>query len=156
MPRDERKHQKALMKKRSKQKAASLHKSHQPDFASLSASGIIRRARAFPFYECWISDNWQKEVEQSDQPVVVDFWAPWCGPCRTLGPTIDKIATQFDGKVKVGKLNVDDSPDVATKYGVNSIPRVFFFKGGDTPRKTIVGLVSENELVKTINGLLEA
>jgi hypothetical protein len=61
MPRDERKRQKALMKKRSKQKAASLHKSHQPDFASLSASGIIRRARAFPFYECWISDNWQKD-----------------------------------------------------------------------------------------------
>jgi thioredoxin 1 len=101
------------------------------------------------------SDNWQAEVEQSDQPVVVDFWAPWCGPCRQLGPTIDKIATQYDGKVKVGKLNVDDSPDVATKYGVTSIPRVFLFKGGDKPRKTIVGLVSETELVKTINGLLE-
>lgn len=101
------------------------------------------------------SDNWQKEVEQSDQPVVVDFWAPWCGPCRQLGPTIDKIASQYDGKVKVGKLNVDDSPDVATKYGVTSIPRVFLFKGGDKPVKTIVGLVSETELVKTINGLLE-
>ncbi len=100
------------------------------------------------------SGNWQKEVEQSDQPVVVDFWAPWCGPCRTLGPTIDKLAAQYNGKVKVGKLNVDDSPDVAAKYGVNSIPRVFFFKGGDKPQKTIVGLVSENELVKTIDGLL--
>ena len=76
------------------------------------------------------------------------------GPCRQLGPTIDKIAAQYNGKVKVGKLNVDDSPDVATKYGVNSIPRVFFFKGGDKPTKTIVGLVSENELVKTIDGLL--
>jgi thioredoxin 1 len=102
------------------------------------------------------SDNWQKEVEQSDQPVVVDFWAPWCGPCRQLGPTIDKIASQYEGKVKVGKLNVDDAPDVATKYGVTSIPRIFLFKGGDKPRKTIVGAVSENELVKTINGLLEA
>ena len=101
------------------------------------------------------SDNWQKEVEQSAQPVVVDFWAPWCGPCRQLGPTIDKIASQYDGKVKVGKLNVDDSPDVATKYGVTSIPRIFFFKGGDKPAKTIVGVVNENELVKTINGLLE-
>ncbi|HWY88158.1 MAG TPA: thioredoxin [Gemmataceae bacterium] len=102
------------------------------------------------------SDNWQKEVEQSDQPVVVDFWAPWCGPCRQLGPTIDKIASQYDGKVKVGKLNVDDSPDVATKYGVTSIPRIFVFKGGDKPRKTLVGLVSEKEIVKTIDGLLEA
>jgi thioredoxin 1 len=102
------------------------------------------------------SDNWQKEVEQSDQPVVVDFWAPWCGPCRQLGPTIDKIASQYDGKVKVGKLNVDDSPDVATKYGVTSIPRIFVFKGGDKPRKTLVGVVSEKELTKTIDGLLEA
>jgi thioredoxin 1 len=101
------------------------------------------------------SDNWEKEVEQSDQPVLVDFWAPWCGPCRQLGPTIDKIAAQYTGKVKVGKLNVDDSPDVATKYGVTSIPRVFFFKGGAQPKKTIVGPASENELVKAINGLLE-
>ena len=102
------------------------------------------------------SDNWQQEVEQSDKPVVVDFWAPWCGPCRQLGPTIDKIATQFVGKVKVGKLNVDDSPDVATKYGVTSIPRVFIFKGGDKPRKTVVGLTSENDLVKMINSVMEA
>jgi thioredoxin 1 len=102
------------------------------------------------------SDNWVKEVEQSDTPVLVDFWAAWCGPCRQLGPTIDKLATQYAGKVKVGKLNVDDAPDVAAKFGVNSIPRVFLFKGGDQPKKVIVGLASESELVKSINGVLES
>jgi thioredoxin 1 len=100
------------------------------------------------------TENWEKEVEQSDKPVLVDFWAPWCGPCRMLGPTIDKIADQFAGKVKVGKLNVDDAPDVATKFGVTSIPRVFIFKGSSKPQKTFVGVTSENELVKTINSLL--
>jgi thioredoxin 1 len=100
------------------------------------------------------SDNWEKEVEQSDQAVVVDFWAPWCGPCRQLTPIIDRVATQFVGKVKVGKLNVDDAPDVASKFGVTSIPRVFIFKGSDKPRKTIVGLTSENELVKAINAVV--
>jgi thioredoxin 1 len=101
------------------------------------------------------SENWDKEVAQSDVPVLVDFWAPWCGPCRALGPTIDKIASQFVGKVKVGKLNVDDSPDIATKYGVASIPRVFLFKGGDKPRGQKVGLASEKELVQMINSVME-
>jgi len=101
------------------------------------------------------SENWQQEVEQSDIPVLVDFWAPWCGPCRMLSPTIDKIADRFAGKIKVGKLNVDDSPDVATKFAVTSIPRVFVFKGSDRPRKTIVGLTSENELASIINTVME-
>jgi thioredoxin 1 len=101
------------------------------------------------------SDNWQQEVEQSDKPVVVDFWAPWCGPCRALGPTIDKIANQFVGKVKVGKLNVDDSPDLATRYGVTSIPRIFIFNGGDKPRKTHVGLLSESELTTSIQSVMQ-
>jgi thioredoxin 1 len=102
------------------------------------------------------SDNWEKEVEQSEQPVLVDFWAPWCGPCRALGPTIDKLAEQFDGRVKVGKLNVDDAPDVATKYGVTSIPRVFVFKGGDKPREKFVGLTPERDLLAAINRVLES
>jgi thioredoxin 1 len=102
------------------------------------------------------SENWEKEVEQSDKPVLVDFWAPWCGPCRMLGPTIDKIADQLAGKVKVGKLNVDDAPDVATKFGVTSIPRVFIFKGSAKPQKTFVGVTSENELVKAINSVIGA
>ena len=100
------------------------------------------------------SDNWQKEVAESGTPVVVDFWAPWCGPCRQLTPIIDKLATSYSGRVKVGKLNVDDANDVAAKYGVTSIPRVFIFKGGDKPRRSIVGLVSESELSKAIDSVI--
>jgi len=102
------------------------------------------------------SANWASEVEDSAIPVVVDFWAPWCGPCRQLGPTIDKLADQYVGKVKVGKLNVDEAPDVAVKFGVTSIPRVFIFKGGSQPRKSFVGLTGERELVSGINTVMES
>jgi thioredoxin 1 len=103
------------------------------------------------------SDNWQQEVAQSNTPVLVDFWAPWCGPCLKLGPTIDRLADQFAGRVKVGKLNIDDNQDLAVKYGVNSIPRVMLFKGGDDkPRDQVVGLTPEAELVKMINRALES
>jgi thioredoxin 1 len=103
------------------------------------------------------TDNWQQEVVQSDKPVVVDFWAPWCGPCRQLSPIIDRLATQFAGKVKVGKLNTDDHQDVAVRYGINAIPQVFIFGGGsDQPAQRLVGFTPEAELVKVINKVLGA
>jgi thioredoxin 1 len=99
--------------------------------------------------------NWQAEVERSEQPVLVDFWAPWCGPCRQLGPTIDKIAQKFAGKIKVAKVNVDNAQDLAATYGINSIPRVLIFKGSNTPAKSFApGVVSEAELERSINSLL--
>jgi thioredoxin 1 len=100
--------------------------------------------------------NWEKEVVQSDKPVLVDFWAVWCGPCRALAPTIDRLADQFAGKVKVGKLNTDDSPDIAVRYGISSIPQVMIFKGSDQPVERTVGVQPEASLVKMINRVLEA
>lgn len=100
------------------------------------------------------TDNWQQEVVQSDKPVLVDFWAPWCGPCRQLSPTIDRIADQYAGKIKVGKLNTDENPDLAIKYGISAIPQVFVFHGGEQPKEKIVGLTSEGTLVKVLNKVL--
>jgi thioredoxin 1 len=100
--------------------------------------------------------NWDKEVVQSDKPVLVDFWAVWCGPCRALAPTIDRVADQFAGKVKVGKLNTDDSPEIAVRYGISSIPQVMIFKGSDQPLERTVGVQPEATLVKMVNRVLEA
>src|ERR1700730_16632059 len=98
--------------------------------------------------------NWEQEVAKSDKPVLVDFWAPWCGPCRALAPTIDKIAEQYAGKLKVGKLNTDDNQDLAVKFGISGIPQVLIFKGSDTNRESVVGLTPERELVKVIDRVL--
>ena len=83
--------------------------------------------------------NFQTEVLESNQLVLVDFWAAWCGPCRALGPTIDALAEQYEGEVKIGKLNVDDNPEVASQLGISSIPAVLLFKDGEVI-ETLVGV----------------
>lgn len=95
------------------------------------------------------TDNWNEHVT-SGTLVVADFWAPWCGPCRILSPVIDKIADQFAGKVKVGKLNVDENPQIAVQYDVMTIPRILFFKGGATPVHQEIGALAEAEISKLI------
>ncbi|RUL88826.1 thioredoxin [Tautonia sociabilis] len=74
--------------------------------------------------------TWQSEVLDSDVPVVVDFWAPWCGPCRMLAPTIEKLAGEYSGRVKVGKMDTDQNSDIPSSLGISSIPTVVFFQGG--------------------------
>jgi len=97
--------------------------------------------------------NFQTEALQSDLPVVVDFWAAWCGPCRMIAPIIEELANEYEGKVKVGKLDVDDNQQTAINYGVRSIPTVLFFKGGKVV-DTIVGAVPKAQIVSHLNEYL--
>jgi thioredoxin 1 len=97
--------------------------------------------------------NFQTEVLQSDKPVVVDFSATWCGPCRQLTPIIDDLAKEYSGKVKVGKVDIDQSQDVASRYGIMSVPTVLFFKGGKMV-DTMVGLSAKGVYKSKIDGLV--
>lgn len=96
------------------------------------------------------NDNFSTEVG-SGSLVVADFWAPWCGPCRQLSPVIDRVADQYAGKVKVGKVNVDENNELAIKYDVGTIPRILFFKDGDQPVYEHVGALSDAELTQLID-----
>ena len=97
-------------------------------------------------------ENFNKEVLSSDIPVVVDFYADWCGPCKMLAPVIETLATEFEGKVKVGKLNVDNAPDTAQNYGIMSIPTLLYFKNGEIVNKSI-GVVAKSEIEQVLNSL---
>ena len=93
--------------------------------------------------------NFGTEVHKSTMPVVVDFWAPWCGPCKVVSPIIEELAGEFEGKVKVGKLNVDENQVMASEYGIMSIPSIVIFKNGK-PVKTMIGAQSKENFKKGI------
>lgn len=97
--------------------------------------------------------SFKQEVLESDVPVLVDFWAPWCGPCRMVAPVVDEIAQQYEGQVKVVKLNTDENPNVASQYGIRSIPTLMIFKGGQRV-DMVVGAVPKTTLANTLEKYL--
>jgi thioredoxin 1 len=93
--------------------------------------------------------NFTEEVTKSNLPVLIDFWAVWCGPCRAIAPIVEQLADEYDGKVKIGKLDVDENPETAVKFGVRSIPTLLIFKNGQVV-DTIIGAVQKQVIVQKI------
>ena len=97
--------------------------------------------------------DFDAQVMESDLPVLLDFWAPWCGPCKAIGPVIDELAEEFDGKAKITKMNVDDNPATPGKFGVRAIPTLILFKGGEVVEQ-VTGAVGKAQLVAMLNKAL--
>ncbi len=99
------------------------------------------------------SDNFEKEVASYAGTVLVDFWAPWCGPCRMVGPVVEEIAKEYQGKAKVGKLNTDEASDIASKFGIRSIPTLLFFKNGAVVQQ-LVGAYPKSKISEKLESAL--
>jgi len=97
--------------------------------------------------------NFSQEVLKSATPVVVDFWAEWCGPCKMIAPVLDELAGEYDGKVKIGKVNIDEHQQLAINYGINSIPTLLFFKNGEVADQ-VVGMRSKRDLKASFDRVL--
>ena len=97
--------------------------------------------------------SFESEVIKSDKPIVVDFWAEWCGPCRIIGPVVDELANEYDGKVVIGKVNVDNNSELSAKYGIRNIPTILFIKDGEIVDKS-VGASPKNVLEEKLDALL--
>jgi len=95
------------------------------------------------------SQSFEAEVLKSDLPVLVDFWAPWCGPCKALNPILEKVEAEVAGRVKIVKVNIDESPDISTRYSIMSIPTLLFFKDGEVVNQ-LVGLVQKDKIMEKL------
>jgi thioredoxin 1 len=98
-------------------------------------------------------DNFENEVAKSDKPVLIDFWATWCGPCRMIAPIVEELAVEYDGRVKIGKVDVDENQQIAIKFGVRSIPTLLIFKDGKL-KDTIIGAVPKLQIVNKLNAAI--